>query len=59
VLLNFFATWCPPCKGEMPHMEAFYEENKNNGVVVLAVDLTAGKTDPNKYVQFLQKKERA
>jgi peroxiredoxin len=53
VLLNFFATWCPPCKGEMPHMEEFYEENKNNGVVVLAVDLTAGETDPNNLPKFI------
>jgi peroxiredoxin len=54
VLLNFFATWCPPCKGEMPHMEEFYKENKDNGVVVIAVDLTTGETDPNNIPKFIK-----
>lgn len=40
VILNFWATWCPPCKAEMPHMQKFYEENKDKGVEILAVNLT-------------------
>ena len=39
VILNFWATWCPPCRAEMPHMEKFYEDHKRD-VVVLAVNLT-------------------
>lgn len=38
VFLNFWATWCPPCKAEMPHMQSFYEEKPEN-VEVLAVNL--------------------
>lgn len=53
VLLNFFATWCPPCKGEMPHMEDFYKENEDNGVVVLAVNLTSGESDPTNLPKFI------
>jgi peroxiredoxin len=40
VLLNFWATWCPPCKDEMPHMEELYRENKDEGYVILALNMT-------------------
>lgn len=39
IFLNFWATWCPPCRGEMPHIEDLYNEyGKNQGdVVVLGI----------------------
>ncbi len=39
VILNFWATWCPPCRAEMPHMEKVYKKNQDD-VVILAVNLT-------------------
>lgn len=37
VLVNFWATWCGPCKIEMPHLEAMYEELGTRGFVVLGI----------------------
>jgi thiol-disulfide isomerase/thioredoxin len=37
VLLNFWATWCPPCRKEMPDMEKLYREYESKGLTVLAV----------------------
>jgi len=39
VLLNFFATWCPPCRMEIPELIKIYNKNKEKGLVVLGVSL--------------------
>ena len=38
VLINLWATWCPPCRAEMPDLAAIYNEYKVQGFVVLGVD---------------------
>lgn len=40
VILNFWTTWCPPCKAEMPHLQTFYEENRQDEVEILSINLT-------------------
>ncbi|MFV1859145.1 MAG: peroxiredoxin family protein [Anaerolineales bacterium] len=40
VILNFWATWCPPCRFEMPVLQQAFERYSDQGFVVLAVNLT-------------------
>ncbi|MGG6438123.1 redoxin domain-containing protein [Saccharococcus caldoxylosilyticus] len=46
VIVNFWTTWCPPCKKEMPDMEKFYQ-NYHSKVGLLAVHLTSQDTVEN------------
>jgi len=54
VLVNLWATWCPPCRAEMPAIEKMYQEYKDQGFVVLAVNMTY-QDDPANVVPFAQK----
>ncbi|MFQ5699793.1 MAG: TlpA family protein disulfide reductase [Myxococcota bacterium] len=41
LLLDFWATWCPPCILEIPELNAFYDRFRGQGVEVLAIDIDA------------------
>jgi cytochrome c biogenesis protein CcmG/thiol:disulfide interchange protein DsbE len=45
VLVNLWATWCPPCREEMPSMEKLHEKLKDRGFVLLAVSQDEGGID--------------
>lgn len=51
VFLNFWASWCPPCRVEAPHLQAFAEENED--VVVLGVNVTSSESNPANVQGFI------
>ncbi len=53
VIVNFWATWCPPCREEMPSMEMLYRKYKDQGLEILAVN--AEKDGARLVRKFLQK----
>ncbi len=50
LVLNFWATWCPPCIEELPSLDQFQQELANSGVVVLGVSVDK---DEKAYKRFL------
>ncbi len=38
VLINLWATWCPPCQAEMPLLQQFFERNRDHGFTVIAIE---------------------
>ncbi|HWI61925.1 MAG TPA: thiol-disulfide oxidoreductase ResA [Symbiobacteriaceae bacterium] len=49
VMLNFFATWCPPCRAEMPALQEVYKEYEAKGFVVLAINLNESNLAVNQF----------
>jgi peroxiredoxin len=54
VFMNFFATWCAPCREEMPAMERLHQTYKDRGLVVLAVDIREGAKTVRAFTQELK-----
>ena len=51
VFINFWATWCPPCREEMPAMERLFQQSRKDGLVMLAVSVDG---DPKVVAEFLK-----
>ncbi len=45
VLLDFWATWCPPCRASIPGLEKIHKAYKDKGLVLLAISLDQGEWD--------------
>ncbi len=56
VLVNLWATWCPPCRAEMPAIQKLYDEYKDQGFVVLGINMTF-QDDPFAVVPFIQENQ--
>ncbi|WP_027963288.1 redoxin domain-containing protein [Halalkalibacillus halophilus] len=52
VFINFWATWCPPCRAEMPHMQDIHEEYGDE-VEILAVNAIASETNEDNVQDFV------
>jgi peroxiredoxin len=51
VFLNFWATWCPPCRGEMASMEKLWQRFGDRGLEIVAVDLKEAQATVSKFVK--------
>lgn len=51
LLVNLWATWCPPCQAEMPKLQEFYKNHENNGFSVIAIEDGDPAADVISFVQ--------
>lgn len=51
VLVNFWASWCQPCRTEAPALESFWRANRGRGAVVLGVDLDDATDDARSFAR--------
>lgn len=52
VMINFWASWCPPCNSEMPDLQSYYEQHKDEDFIILGVNY---QDTPDKVQAFVEK----
>ena len=53
MLINFFATWCVPCRQEMRAIEAAYQKHQRDGFIVLAIDVEESRSSVVPFIEEL------
>jgi len=51
VLVNFWGTWCPYCRHEMPAMQAFYQANRSRGFEIVAYSLDKTQAEVDEFMR--------
>jgi len=54
VLVNNWATWCPPCRAEMPVLDAFHDEHASQGFSIIAVDAGEPAADVRRFAESME-----
>ena len=57
IIINVFASWCGPCKAEMPLFENIYEAYKNEDIMLLMINMTDGQRETQKSAEDFMKNE--
>jgi thiol-disulfide isomerase/thioredoxin len=51
LLVNFWASWCPPCRAEMPELQAYYDQYQDNGLALLMINSGEAEDTARSFIQ--------